>query len=375
MGRARSGVRCLAVVALLLAACAPAVRAPVVPVAGDLVVAASAPDPEPGPPAAPKAPRFRLFVASETSAQVWVLEGDPLAVVEKISVGKLPHNISVSPDGKWVAVANRLGSTVSVIDPRELREVARVMVGKQPHDLVWSPDATVLFVGSERSGFIHRIEAGTWKPRTPLTVKDPQHTLAIHRDRPHELWFTLTNTEAVPHLRVYHLDTNKVTDVQVFGVHDVFFSPDGSEVWSSTSGFIGKPSDRLVIIDPVTKKVKQEIRLPGRYPFHTMKENRDALFFVDQTRTMVLSDHGQESLLLVDWRERQIVAEAKLRQESVPVAGKHGRQPFHTAYTPGRYYITTNMDNSLRVVDAKALAILHRVEIPRPHGVVLVPLE
>lgn len=330
---------------------------------------------EPAAPPTPKPLRFRVFVASEASEQVWVFEGEPLAVVAKIPVGKLPHNISVSPNGIWVAVANRLGNTVSVIDPRELKEVARVMVGRQPHDLIWSPDATVLFVGAEREGFIHRIEAGTWKPLPPLTAKDPQHTLAIWRDRPHELWFTLTNTDAVPHLRVYNLATNTLTHVHTFGVHDVFFTPDGSEVWSSTSGFIGKPSDRVVIVDPAAKKVKEEIKLPGRYPFHTMKQNRDALFFVDQTRTMVLSDHQQESLLIVDWRERTIVGEAKLREPSVPVLGQHGSQPFHTAYAPGRYYVTTNRDNSLRVLDAKALTILQRVEIPRPHGVVLVPLE
>ena len=42
----------------------------------------------------------------------------------------------------------------------------------------------------------------------------------------------------------YDLDTRKVTRVQVNDVHDAYFTPDGSEIWSSSSGFIGKPSDR-----------------------------------------------------------------------------------------------------------------------------------
>ncbi len=320
-------------------------------------------------------PRPRFFVASESTEQVWVLEGDPLAVVAKVPVGKLPHNLSVSPDGRWVAVANRMGNTASIINPREMREVARVLVGKQPHDLIWAPDSRTLFVGSEREGYIHRIEADTWKPLAPLAVTVPQHALAIWNGRPNELWFTVTNASAANVLRVYDLDTNQIAEIKVNDVHDVFFTPDGSEAWTTSSGFLCKPSDRVVVYDPLEKRVKEELHFPGRYPFHTMKQNRDALFYVDQTETMVLSDHQQESLMVVDWKSRRIVGSAKLKDPAISSSGACGIEVFHTAYTPGRYYTTSNKDSSLRVIDAKELRVLQRVEIPRPHGVVLVPLE
>ena len=274
---------CLAALAAVAGACGPAPLATVdspSPAPSESPRDTPAPNPdETASPSPPKRPRF--FVASESTGQVWVLEGQPLAVVAKIPVGKFPHNISVSPDGQWVAVANRFGNSVSVISPRELKEVARFPVARQPHDLIWSPDARTLFVGSEREGFIHRIEAGTWIPLTPLVVSVPQHTLAVSKDRPNELWFTLTNTDMPNALRVYNLETNEITQIKVSDVHDVYFTPDGSEVWSSSSGFIGKPSDRIVIYDPVSKTVKEEIHFPGRYPFHSMKQNRDGLFFVD----------------------------------------------------------------------------------------------
>lgn len=62
---------------------------------------------------------LRVFVASETGA-VWVLEGSSeraFAAVAKIAVGAMPHNIAVSPDGRWVVAANRMAGSVSVIDP------------------------------------------------------------------------------------------------------------------------------------------------------------------------------------------------------------------------------------------------------------------
>ena len=368
---------CLAALGILASACAPVVKESSSPVPSESPGETATPNPDatpaPSPSISQKRPRF--FVASESTDQVWVVEGDPLAVVAKIPVGRFPHNISVSPDGRWVAVANRFGNTTSIIHPRELKEVARVSVARQPHDLIWSPDAKTLFVGSEREGFIHRIEAGTWKPLPPLVVGVPQHTLAIWKDRPNELWFTLTNTDMPNVLRVYDLVTNQITQIKANDVHDVYFTPDGSEAWSSSSGFIAKPSDRMLIYDPVARTVKEEIHFPGRYPFHTMKQNRDALFFVDQTDTMVLSDHQQESLMIVDWRARKIVGSVKLRDPAVPCSCANGVQPFHTASTPRRYYTTTNKDNSLRVIDANALTVLQRIEIPAPHGVVLVPLD
>ena len=80
-----------------------------------------------------------------------------------------------------------------------------------------------------------------------------------------------TNSNENDHLRVYDLDTKLITKVKVNDVHDAYFTPDGSEMWSSSSGFLDKPSDRMVIYDPIAKTVKEEIHLKGRYPFHTLK--------------------------------------------------------------------------------------------------------
>ena len=359
------------VIAVVVSSCAPRALGAATDSVPDTGTLASASRAERAPVPRPVSARF--FVASESTNEVWVLEGDPLAVVGRIPVGAFPHNISVSPDGVHVAVANRMGDTVSVIDPGAMREVARVIVPRQPHDLIWSPDARTIFVSSEREPYIGRIEAGTWRALAPLYVAVPQHALAISRDRPNELWFTVTNSSARDHLRVYDLRTGSVTPIGVTDVHDVFFTPDGSEVWTTSSGFLCRPSDRIVVYDPIAKTVKGEVHFAGHYPFHTIKQNRDATFFIDQTDTMVLSDHLLNGVLVVDWRERAIVRSASLAQPAFPSKGKCGIEPFHTAYTPGRYYITSNKDDSVRVVDAATMTILQRVEVTTPHGIVLVP--
>ena len=335
----------------------------------ELARPSATPTPVPAPsPIPPRYAKLRIFVASESTDQVWVLDGKPgeqYAVIGKISVGKLPHQLAVSPDGKWVAVNNRMGNTTSIIDPLSMREVVRLMVGKQPHGITWSPDGKTPFVGHERDMYIARFEAGTWKPLPPLMVGVPQHVLSIAPSRPNELWFTLTNTAQADVLRVYDLETNKVTNIKVSDVHDAYFTPDESEVWSSSSGFLNKPSDRMVIYDPATKTVKTEVHFPGYYPFHTEKVDQDGVFFMADKSVMVLSDHLGPGLLWVDWRERRILGETML-----------GQQPFHTTYDPegDRLLTTTNVDGMVNVIDAKTRAVVQKVAVPKAHGIGAVPI-
>ena len=324
--------------------------------------------PTPVPTPEPHYAKLRVFVASETTNQVWVMDGvpgQPFEVVGKIPVGSLPHQMGTSPDGKWIAVNNRMGNSTSIIDPLTKTEVVRIGVGKQPHGITWSPDARTLFVGHERDTYIARIEAGTWKLLSPLVVGVPQHVLTIPNGHPNELWFTLTNTSQADVLRVYDLATDKITNIKVNDVHDAYFTPDESEVWSSSSGFLQRPSDRMVIYDPATKTVKTEIHFPGHYPFHTMKPNQDGVFFMSDTSLMVLSDHLGPGLLWVDWKERRIVGETRL-----------GQQPFHTTYDPegGRLLVTTNVDGMVNVIDIKTRALVQKIPVPRPHGIGSVPI-
>ena len=317
-------------------------------------------------PTGPQYSKLRVFVASENTEQVWVLEGAPkgqFALVTKIPVGKLPHQMAVSPDGKYVAVNNRLADSTSIIDPIAMKEIVRIKVGKQPHGITFSPDSKTLFVAHEKDTYIARIEVGSWRLLTPIIVGVPQHVLTIGTKRPNLLLYTVTNSNEPDHLRAYDLEKNTITKFKVQDVHDAYYTPDQSEIWSSSSGFIDKPSDRMVIYDPDTKTVKQEIHLPGHYPFHTMKENQDGPYFLPDKSIMLLSDHTFPGLMWLDWKERKIVAETKL-----------GNQPFHTAYDPegDRLLTTTNVDGQMNVIDVKTRLVVQKVGVPTAHGIVAV---
>lgn len=366
----------LVISVLLLASCedvsgrAPSITAvpseSVAPSASPVATMAATPRPTAEP---RRYEKLRVFVASENTDSVVVLEGTPdgrYAQVAKIPVGRLPHQMAVSPDGRFVAVNNRMANTTSVIDPVALKEIARIPVGKQPHGIIWSPDSKVLFVAHERDNYISRFEAGTWRSIGQLMVGVPQHVLVFNSARPNELWFTVTNSSEANHLRVYDLDTKKVTRIQVEDVHDAYFTPDGSEIWSSSSGFLEKPSDRVVIYDPIARKVKQELRLPGRYPFHTLKAFQDGVYHPENAGVMVLSDHLGPSLVWLDWRERRIIGETRL-----------GGHPFHSTYDPegGRLLVTTSVDGMVNVIDMTTRQVVQKLPVSRAHGIASVGIS
>ena len=376
--RARS-LSLLAVLAVVVGACSiDAAELPATPTPGDspaeialATATATATETAATPSPAPSGPAYsklRVFVASENTEQVWVLEGAPkdkFALVAKIPVGKLPHQMAVSPDGKYVAVNNRLGDSTSIIDPVAMKELVRIKVGKQPHGITFSPDSKTLFVAHERDSFIMRFETGTWKPLPTIVVGTPQHVLTIGSKRPNLLLFTVTNSTEPDHLRAYDLVKNQVLRFKVQDVHDAYYTPDQSEIWSSSSGFIDKPSDRMVIYDPDTLAVKEEIHLgANHYPFHTTKENQDGMYFLPDKSVMVLSDHKGPSLLWVDYKSRKIVAETK----------GLGSQPFHTTYDPlgQRILLTTNVDGMVNVIDANTRLVVQKVPVPACHGIAAV---
>lgn len=374
MGRSAA----LVLVSLLVAACggtgvtaspSPAADASVAP-----SILSVAPPPSSAPAAAP-APtatpfpftKIRAFVASESTDSVFVLEGGKtFEIVGQIKVGRFPHNISVSPDGRWVATADRYANMISIIDPIEMKEISRVRVGRQPHDLIWQPDSTVLFVGHEQDVQIARIEAGTWKILPPLMVGVPQHDLAIAWSRPTELYYTVTNSNENDHLRMWDLTSGTITKIKVQDVHDVFFTPDEKEIWTTSSGFIDTMSDRVTITDPATKTMKEEIRLVGRYPFHTMKHNRDGMFYPPDGTPMLLADHTGPSLMFLDPAKRTIVSATKLA----------GEQAFHSTYDPigKRILVTTTVPGEVSVLDLASRQIVQTVKVTTAHGIVAVGL-
>ena len=307
-----------------------------------------------------------LFATSLSTGTVHVFQGrvPDLQRVRTIAVGREPHNLAISPDGRWVATGNRRSGAVSLIDAATLTEAARIRVGRQPHDVVFSGDSRSLFVGQEQETFVTVIDVAGRAVRETLPIGRAQHDLALTPDG-RELWFTVTNRPYTPGDRrvgVMDLATKQVTLVDTgANAHDVILGPDGRAAWVTNSGFIDRPDDRMHVLDVATRRVL-EVLTVGRYPFHAPKRGRDGNYVPPTSPEMWFSDHGQRAVVAVSLADRRVTA-------SVPV----GAQPFHVTMTPlGVLFVANEASNTITIVDGpRRVALGTLAAPPRPHGVVV----
>lgn len=304
-----------------------------------------------------------LFVTSEKTDTVGVYRGPVprLALVKTIPVGREPHNLGISPDGRWVATGDRRSGEVSIIDTRTLTEAARLKLGRQTHDVAFTPDSRTLFVGHETETFVSVIEVGTWKTRTPIRVGRAQHDLSISADG-RELWFTVTNRPyrpGDPRVGVIDLATHKVTLLDTgANAHDVTLSPDGGIAWITNSGFTHLPDARVDLVEVATRRVLGSMTV-GRYPFHSPKRGRDGNAVPATATEMWFTDHGLKGAVAVSMADRKVVA-------TVPV----GTEPYHIAATArGTLFVANHASGTVTIVDGAGRAVLGTLTVaPRPHG-------
>jgi YVTN family beta-propeller protein len=78
----------------------------------------------------------------------------------KLSTGKMPQDIRVSPDGTTFYVADMMADGIFVVDGASFKEIGFVATGKGTHGLYPSRDGKKLYIANRGSNKIHGAERG-----------------------------------------------------------------------------------------------------------------------------------------------------------------------------------------------------------------------
>jgi YVTN family beta-propeller protein len=100
----------------------------------------------------------RLYVASEDTGRLIVLDAEGGGVRAAIPVGGEPEGVAVSPDGALLYATSEADHSVTVIEAGSLRVRARVPVGERPRNAVFTADSRRAFVPGESDGTITVID-------------------------------------------------------------------------------------------------------------------------------------------------------------------------------------------------------------------------
>ena len=318
----------------------------------------------------------KVYIANEGADTVSVLDAGSFKPIAKISVGKMPHNVQVSPDGKSAWVTNNGGPDVDdapshqamdkgrhsatakigavwVIDTNSDSVIAKVPVGLHPAHVVLTPDGRFAYVTNGGDDSVSIVDTAT--RRLVATTRVGRF--------PHGIRFTANGKQAyVANLKsgtISILDVATQKEIEQIpvgkGPAQVGFTADSRLAFVSLS-----EENAIAVIDPVTRKVTRKIGV-GAVPIQ--------LFATPDSRTLLVANQGSRSkpgntVSMIDLQSFKVT-------ETLQTGfGAHGV----AVDREGRFaYITNTYANSVSVIDIATRKVVATVGVGKgPNGVSVV---
>lgn len=126
--------------------------------------------------------RGLVFVSDWYNARIWILKADTLAPAGTLATGSAPAGLAVSPEGRWLASADRDANQVSVFALDTLALHCRLTVGTRPFGLAFAPDGR-LFVGNVGSDDVTVLDVSAGKTLATVPVGARPYGVAFARGR------------------------------------------------------------------------------------------------------------------------------------------------------------------------------------------------
>ncbi len=242
-----------------------------------------------------------------------------------------------------VFVLNSLDSSVSVIDPVTWNETRRVTTGKEPHHLYLTPDEKSVIVANALSDSLTFIDPRTGEvQRTVRDIVDPYHL----RFSPDMKWF-VTAANRLNHVDIYRWD-GQAPVLQ----KRIPTAKTPSHLWidsrSTTVYSTMQDSDELVAIDLASQAIKWRIKT-GPMPAD--------LYGLPGDKQILVALTGSDSVELFDVSGKEPVRVRSLKTGD----GAHAFR----ALGDGRHLLLSNrVANTVSKIDMQALKVVQEYKVP-----------
>ena len=328
----------------------------------------------------------KVYVADEGADTVSVIDATSFKKVGSIPVGRGPHNVQVSPDGKWVWVTNNgepgpLTATITetmpagqvpksehgamagagaqagavwLIDTATDAVTAKVPVGKHPAHVVVTSDGRTAYITNGGDNSVSVVDTAAQSVLGVIAVGASPHGLRIRPDGK-QAWVadlkggTVSVIDTETRKRVAQIAAGK-------GPAQVGFTPDGRYAFVSLS-----EENRVAVIDAASRKVLRRIAV-GTVPIQ--------LYATPDSKLVLVANQGTPekpgtTVSVID------VARMKVAATIATGAGAHGVVIDRDGT---RAFVTNTYANTVSVIDIAERKVIATVPVGKgPNGISMAP--
>lgn len=276
-----------------------------------------------------------LLVVNKSDNALSFIDVTSKEVVGSATTGEGPHELVVSPDGKYAYVSNygvsgKPGNTISLVDVAQKKEIDKIDLGdfKRPHGIKISKDGKHLYVTCEANKALVVIDTETKKvARSIKTNQDVSHMVALSPDET-RAYITNMGSDTVT---VIDLKKNAlVTNIPVSKVPEgIDLSPDGKTLYVAN-----RSANSMSVIDTAANKVIKTVPT-GVFPIRISAPKGD--------RFVLVSNAHSGNISVFETFEYKEVARIRIS----------GKMPIGLLVDPSgkRFYVANSGSNAISIVE------------------------
>ena len=297
-----------------------------------------------------------LIVLNKSEHTASLIDPETGNMLAKLPVGRGPHELIVSPDGRTAYVSNfgrynnpcpqgdttcrSAGNTITVIDlpNRKVKGTYDFGSNTGQHGSLASRDGKYVWVTSETPQSLLEIDASTGKIVNQwMTNQDRSHLVVV---TPDEKKFYVSNTVSGS-VSVIDRASGAVKVIPIGkGAEAITISPDGSEVW------VGLPADnKIAVISTAKDAIVETFESGGKQP--------QRIRFTPDGKDVWVSHVAADTLTVIDPKTKKVVANVSV-----------GKRPQGIVFSPDgrRGYFALSGANQVAVVDVPGRKLIRNFD-------------
>lgn len=290
-----------------------------------------------------------LFVLNSLDASVSVIDPVTWTETSRISTGKEPHHLYLTPDEKSLIIANALGDSLTFIDPKTAQVQRTVRGIVDPYHLRFTPDMKWLVTAGNR---LNHVDFYRWDGQDLTLVK----RVSTGRT-PSHLWIDSASRRVYASMQdsdeIVAMDIATQTIVWRAATGstpaDIYGSPDGRQLFVGLTG-----SDSVEVFD-ISQTVPHSIKL--------IKTGRGAHAFraAGDGRHLFVSNRVADTISKINMQSGEVV-------DNYPAPS--GPDCMEVSADGRWIYVSSRWARKLSVIDTHTRQVVRQVKVGKsPHGV------